>query len=269
MRQIPYAYLCALLAISPALCSVDGKSEIATSVEFGKLSKRSWHPVFEDSCIGNWKQRWTLDGEIARVINSEKGMELRAGPEARNDAHHAVLWTKDSFKGDLKIEYTYTPTDEHFQFVTILFIQATGTGKKGFDVDISKWADFRKVPSMQKYYNHMNLYHISYNAYGAMASEPGKDYIRARRYIGAPKLKGTELDNEYHDTGFFTPGLPHEITVIKRDKEVFMHIKARDKEKLCYFVNSKFPAVTEGRIGLRHMFTRSARYKNFKVSVLN
>jgi hypothetical protein len=27
------------------------------------------------------------------------------------------------------------------------------------------------------------------------------------------------------------------------------------------------PVISEGRIGLRHMFTRSARYANFRVSV--
>jgi len=27
------------------------------------------------------------------------------------------------------------------------------------------------------------------------------------------------------------------------------------------------PEISEGRIGLRHMFTRSARYANFRVSV--
>jgi hypothetical protein len=30
--------------------------------------------------------------------------------------------------------------------------------------------------------------------------------------------------------------------------------------------NPKLPVITEGRIGLRHMFTRSARYKNIKIS---
>lgn len=55
---------------------------------------------------------------------------------------------------------------------------------------------------------------------------------------------------------------------IDNPKEVFMHIRAGGKEQLCHFVNNKLPAVTEGRIGLRHMFTRSARYKDFKVSTL-
>ena len=39
-------------------------------------------------------------------------MTLTAGPEFRNDAHHMVLWTKDSFEGDLRIEYASTRLDE-------------------------------------------------------------------------------------------------------------------------------------------------------------
>jgi hypothetical protein len=30
--------------------------------------------------------------------------------------------------------------------------------------------------------------------------------------------------------------------------------------------NSDLPAISAGRIGLRHMFTRSARYKNIRIS---
>ena len=254
---------CLLLVFVPKVAytkDADGKER------FKKLLSSKWKEVFNDSCTEDWKKLWTLDGEIATVKNTKNGMEFKAGPVAKNDAHHAVMWTKREFKGDVKIEYEYTPTDEEYRYVTILYIQATGSGKEGFDADISKWSDKRKVPSMRTYYNNMNLYHISYNAYG-MTKSPGEDYIRGRRYM-LSKLRGTELDNEYHKTGLFKPGVPHKITVIKRDKEVFMHIRAEEKEHLCHFVNSKFPAVTEGRIGLRHMYTRSARYKDFKVSVL-
>lgn len=256
--------LCALIAYVPQAAWAQKKGESDSKQSFENLIKTEWKEVFHDPCTGDWKGRWTLDGEVATVTNAHNGMELKAGPEPKNDAHQAVLWTKQEFKGDLKIEYEYTPIDDHFQFVTILYIQATGSGKKGFDADISKWADQRKVPSMRTYYGNMNLYHISYNAYGSMKS-PGKDYIRGRRYL-CGKLEGTELENEYHKTGLFKPGVPHQITVIKRDKEVFMHIRAGEKERLCHFVNTKFPPVTEGRIGLRHMFTRSARYKDFRVS---
>ena len=39
------------------------------------------------------------------------------------------------------------------------------------------------------------------------------------------------------------------------------------KKMLCHFVNSKFPPITESKVVLRHMYTRGARYKAFKVSV--
>jgi hypothetical protein len=34
----------------------------------------------------------------------------------------------------------------------------------------------------------------------------------------------------------------------------------------CKMSNTALPTVTEGRVGLRHMYTRSARYKNFRIS---
>ena len=55
-------------------------------------------------------------------------MTLTAGPEFKNDAHHMVLWTKDTFQGDLKIEYEYSRIDEATNCVNILYIQATGSG---------------------------------------------------------------------------------------------------------------------------------------------
>jgi hypothetical protein len=33
-----------------------------------------------------------------------------------------------------------------------------------------------------------------------------------------------------------------------------------------HWENDKFPPITKGRIGLRQMFTRSACYKNFRIS---
>ncbi|MDA0346976.1 MAG: DUF1961 family protein [Verrucomicrobia bacterium] len=184
---------------------------------------------------------------------------------------HTVLWTKQSFSGDLKIEYEYTRTDEADQFVTILYIQATGSDEEGFPKDISEWADKRSVPAMKTYFNNMNSYHISYAAYGGDAVEDDFDYIRARRDMPLLKkgLTNTELDPDvFQRTGLFAPGVPHHITIIKKGNELFMMIKNPDKEYLCHWVNDKHPGITEGRIGLRHMFTRSARYKNFQVSTL-
>jgi len=234
---------------------------------FAELKEVEWKEIFNDPCTRNWKDKWTLDGLKATVTNSTKGMDFTAGPEAFNDAHHAVLWTKQAFKGDLKIEYEYTRLDKEVRMVNIIYIQATGSGEDGFDEDISTWADRRTVPSMRTYFNNINTYHISYAAFGTKNKDATKDYIRARRYI-CRGLNGTELENEYKNTGFFATGVPHKITIVKSGKDIYMHIKNDQKEMLCHFVNSKFPPITEGKIGLRHMYTRGARYRKFKVSTL-
>lgn len=238
---------------------------------FKELKDSYWQEAFFDPCTHNWKNGWFLDGLKAEVSISDLGMDLKAGPIPKEDASHAVLWTQKSFAGDLKIEYEYTRTDNANQFVTILYIQATGSGEGPYTQDIRQWSDIRKIPAMKTYFNNMNTYHISYAAYGGESVTDNYDYIRARRYMPSLKkgLNGTALTpDSYERTGLFKPGVPHQITVIKLKNEIFMRIKDPEKEYLCYFENKDLPGITEGRIGLRHMFTRSARYKNFRVSTL-
>jgi len=231
---------------------------------FKQASAGKWQEVFFDACTGDWKEKWFLDGEVGIVKTGPDGMELTAGPEFRNDAHHMVLWTKESFKGDLKIEYEYTRLDVETIVVNILYIQATGSGEAPYVKDIFKWRDLRRVPAMRMYYDHMHTYHISY------AAAPGteEEYIRARRYIPEMNgLKGTNLKPDYFPKGLFDSGVPHKITVIKNDRHIFMRIENPEKVYYCHMTNPDLPIVTEGHIGLRHMFTRSARYRNFRISM--
>ena len=190
-------------------------------------------------------------------------MTLMAGPEFRNDAHHTVLWTKNSFGGDLKIEYEYTRLDKAPNCVTILYIQATGSGNGPYAKDITKWNALRKVPAMSMYFDHMNTYHISY------AANPGtkEAYIRGRRYMPERQgLKGTALKPDYSNPELFATGVKHLVTVIKEDRDLHMRVENPDQIVYCHMTNPDLPVITEGRIGLRHMFTRSARYANFRVS---
>jgi hypothetical protein len=76
------------------------------------LHLQSGSRFFFDPGTGNWKKRWFLDGEVGQVRNGPDGIKLTAGPEFRNDAHHMVLWTRDQFSGDLKIEFEYTRLDD-------------------------------------------------------------------------------------------------------------------------------------------------------------
>jgi len=217
---------------------------------------------------GLWQKKWFLDGEIGSVDNEAQGMHLHAGPRWKDDAHHMVLWTKQEFAGDLKIEYDFTRTDmEDTGSVIIIYIQATGDGSAEFPEDITKWNAHRAVPTMGKYFHNMNLYHISY-ATGSPFMEGGAaDYVRARRYMpDGDTLRGTELSPEYAGTGVFEPGVTYRITIIKQDREIAMKVAEPEKTKYFWFKNDKLPVVTHGRIGLRHMYTRSARYKDFRVS---
>jgi len=233
---------------------------------FGAANHGQWRSVFFDSGTGDWKEHWFLDGEVGRVKTGPRGMELNAGPEFRNDAHHMVLWTKESFQGDLKIEYEYTRLDKETRCVNILYIQATGSGEAPYTEDIAAWKELRRIPAMRMYFDHMNTYHISYAAFPN--NEETSSYIRGRRYMPAEGgLEGTGLEPDHFPEGLFKPGVPHNITVIKQDRDIFMRVKNPDQVSFFHMRNPDLPVITEGRIGLRHMFTRSARYKNFRVSI--
>lgn len=225
----------------------------------------NWKLVFEDEGTGDYKDKWYLDGEIAKVENSADGMHLQAGPEFRNDAHHMVLWTKETFAGDVKIEFDYTRTDNETKCVNILYIQATGKEEGEYKQDIFEWNNLRKVPSMSTYFKNMNLLHISYAAFPN--DEKTQDYVRVRHYPVRPDRTFNELEVKptFFDTGMFKTGVKYHFTVIKADKKLYFEIRGDNKTKLYAWDISHLPELKPGRIGIRHMYTRSALYKNFKV----
>lgn len=258
-----------------AWVEIDGKKNGFRFIEIEKLSTQElfeqadatdWTTTFSDSCTDDWTEQWSLDGEVGQVTTGSDGMTLTAGPEFRNDAHHMVLWTKDVFEGDVKIEYEYTRQDNETRCVNILYIQATGSGEGPYSEDIFEWSELRRVPAMRSYYDNMNTYHISYAAFPN--DEDTTSYIRGRRYMPhRTGLEGTAMAPDYFPIGLFKPGVPHKITVIKKDRDIFMKVENAEPTSYYHMSNQDLPPILEGRIGLRHMFTRSARYKDFRVSV--
>ena len=226
---------------------------------------KQWNLVFKDKCTNDWTKYWTLDGLVATVETSKKGMQFSAGPEFKNDAHHAVLWTKESFTGDIKIEYDFTRNDKETKCVNILYIQATGDGEGEFVKDISAWAKFREVPAMKKYYENMDALHISYAAFEN--SDDTTFYTRARRY---PKENGksfdlTKIAPSYDNQGYFKTGQTYHITALKTSTQLFFKMESKDGVELFSWDLSNIKPITDGRIGLRLMYTRSSIFKNFKV----
>lgn len=257
--------VCTLLLLALSFGCKAQQTNTPEKDAFEKALQNNWLEVFSDSCTGDWTERWFLDGEIASVSNSELGMQLTAGPQFKNDAHHMVLWTKESFEGDLKIEFDYTRLDFETRCVNILYIQATGSGKEPYKKDITEWNGYREVPAMRMYFNHMNTYHISYAAFPNMGDERNS-YIRARRYMPEKNgLEGSNLKPDYYPEGLFAPGVPHKITVIKRERNIYMKIANAQQTYYCHFMNTELPVIEEGRVGLRLMFTRSSRFANFKI----
>lgn len=251
--------------------SADEKPMTDDMMQFQESSAADWQPVFYDSGTNAWQDHWVLDGLKASVENTPDGMVLAAGPVQGDDSCHAVLWTKQSFSGDVRIDYEYTKLDDSMHNVIILYMLASGSGEGAFSSDIFEWSKLREIPSMRLYFNHMNTYHISYSAYAQDNADPADDYIRARRYMPetGKGLLGTDLEPDYLRTGFFATGVPHRMTVIKKGDDLFMHVRNDEKEMLCHWKTDAFPPITEGRIGLRHMYTRSARYRDFRVSILS
>jgi len=223
--------------------------------------------VFEDNFRHAWSEKWHLDGEKARIMQKDGQLDMYAGERAYVDADHLVLWTKEEFEGNLKIEYDFMRLDSSRHYcVNILYIQAQGSGRRPFVKDIFKWNELRKVPRMSTYFNNMDTYHISY-AVTEVASENKPEYIRARRYMPQWKkgLEGTDLKPEYLNTGLFKIGVTYHLTFIKYDTDLYMNVKGDGQDKTFYFDASSFPGIDKGRIGLRQMYTRSSRYANFKV----
>jgi len=234
--------------------------------EFEKIrNSGDWNMAFEDPCTGDWTRQWALDGLIATVENTDRGMHFSAGPEAKNDAHHAVMWTREAFSGDIRIEYDYTRTDRGSGYVNILYIQATGDGEGSYVSDISAWAHLREVPSMRTYFMNMNALHISY-AVGSGLKDSSA-YVRARRY---PRPDGqpfdvTRIQPSYDGQGQFVPGKTYHITAIKSGQTLWFQAENKDGKELFSWDLSEWDPVCEGRVGLRHMYTRSAIYRDFRI----
>jgi hypothetical protein len=257
--------LLSLLIVSLVSCS---KIDTQQQNNFEVLSNlAAWKLKLFDKGTSNWQKNWFKDGLISTVKQSENGMNLIAGSANRDDAHHTVLWTKASFEGDIKIEYNYTRTDTQIINVNILYIQAQGLGIANFDKDISQWNSFREVPTMSTYYNYMTPLHISYAAFPMVNDDPENDYLRVRKYpiTNDKTFHQTEVEPTYFNTGLFLPNVTYKVTVIKTKSILHLNVEGGGENKLYSWPLSKDQSPQEGRVGLRHMYTRSAQYSDFSV----
>jgi hypothetical protein len=262
MNKFHYCLLLNFAFLSPITHSQPLPLTNNTQANFQSYYYQNWQEVFYDPGNEDWHTRWFLDGTKAKVSNDQQKMTIDTTKNV-----FAVLWTKEEFKGDLKIEYDFLRQDDYPHGVNIIYIQATGSGKSGYDKDISKWSDKRKNAYMSDYYAHMHTYHISY-------ATDGDDYIRGRRYMpnqllpDPAKLWWTAIKGETKHAGIFADQQWIHVTIIKHEKELFVSFQHPNKNIELHMENTDKPGITEGRIGLRLMPKRLSYFKNISISTL-
>ena len=226
----------------------------------------NWEVVFSDPGAGDWQEHWFVEGLKATVEYDEGSIVFTSGPVPKEQASHAVLWTKQSFEGDIRIEYDYTRLDNMTEAtsVNILYIQATGLGTESSPADIYLSTKQREVPWMKSYFLNMNALHISYATTGPKRAH----YVAARRYPAKDQesfMHGTMVEPIYEDVHLFQPGETYHITALKEDNRLTFKAEREGKTHTFEWDISDYPPVTEGRIGFRQMWARSSRYQNIRV----
>ncbi len=257
-----------LISVLLGYCSmVMAQSEAQIEALYKKGRADKWVEVISDPLTSYDSSDWVLDGRKSRVDVDEKGLILSAGAVIEDNAYHTVLWHREMLYGDVMVEYDYTRIDKSAQgSVNIIYLLAQGSGVGEYTKDIMEWNHLRVIPDMRTYFNNMNTYHISYAVQKTDRAKED-DYIRARRYnpTAGNGLHDTDLQPEYYDVHLFKPGVKYHITVMLRGDKMFMEVEGDGERRLFWFGVDTKTKLTEGYLGFRHMWGRSARYANLKV----
>jgi len=251
-----------------------GNSQQETKAE----SKATGKVLFVDPMTENWQKNWFLDGKNAVLEHRDGGLAFLTAASkvdkrvdrAAFDAQHAVLWTRQEFKGDIRISYTYTKLPG-CSWQKLIYVQAQGIGEKPYVEDIHTWRDLRAVARMDKYFNYMNLIGLSVRGEVRCKRYPWKDVTRninlESEFRPRAEIKEMPIGREYH------------VVVEKRKKSVMLHITdaktGEDSvehtwdltdEKVLKNRDPKF--VEKGRIGIRQMGGHKIIMRGFKVERL-
>jgi hypothetical protein len=275
MKPIPY-YSCFitsfLFSVLFSSCSHHKREDLVSNAKTA-----NGEVLFSDPMTGDWTRNWFLDGKKATLEHREDGLFFSGGTVTKSmdpvnyHAHHAVLWTKREFEGDIRISYQWTPLDEDVTGAILLYVQAQGIGEGSYDRDISKWREMRTIPAMDKYFKNMNLISLSI-----------RENVRCKRYPWFDKTGNLYAGGgliapmkEYKEK--ITPGKTYRITLDKRKLMVAFKIidiatgeatidHTWDTSK----IDKRYEVqrIIKGRIGLRHMSSKQAIYRDFKVEKL-
>ncbi|MHC4872898.1 MAG: hypothetical protein ACYTFY_13735 [Planctomycetota bacterium] len=233
--------------------------------EFAQYENLPLKIVLKDSGTGNWQDNWVVDGYRADIRNTPEGMVFSAGPERGDNSCHAVLWSKKSFSGSMKVEFDFTRLDTINRFVNILYFHAQGVGGDYVE-DIHSWSDKRCIPFMKTYFENMNLLHISYAAFGNQ-NDDDDNYLRVRRYPVTEErsFEQIEVEPTIEKTGFFQSGILHKMCFVKTKDRLALRVKTEEAELHHIWDTTTVAPPESGPLGIRHMWTKSSLYKDIKI----
>lgn len=276
MQLTTYKLLLLLFIFLPGQYLSDPVSDSKTTYIADKQNPdhKRYNILFEDSLMSNWQEKWFLDGLEATLEHRDDGLYFAGGTITKDDdpeqyhAHHAVLWTKQVFEGDIRIQYEMTRVDTSNYGNTLLYIQAQGIGGEPYVKDIAQWSQLREIPNMSIYFEKMDLISVSF-----------RENIRCKRYPWKDQqgewYPQRGLIEPMVDYIGMIPGKRYAVEVDKRASSVILRLfDAETKELLINStwdineVAEELEPVQKGRIGIRHMSTKQFIYKNFKVEQL-
>jgi hypothetical protein len=266
---------CWAAGCSPSLVAI-ALSAFFHGVSLGQTTPAASKVLFEDSMSEGWEENWFLDGKKATVEHRDGGLFFAGGTVTKDDdpeeyhAHHAVLWTKQNFEGDIRISYTMKRVDKSDYGTTLLYIQAQGIGEAPYEKDIHAWSKLREIPDMSLYFKHMDLLSLSF-----------RENLRCKRYPWTDSTgelyPGGGLIEPMRDYSGIIPGETYDVVVEKKGVSLTVHVVNSETGKLVErytWDTSKIAdgieprMILKGRIGLRHMATKQFIYRNFRVEKL-
>ncbi|HAV13753.1 MAG TPA: hypothetical protein DCX06_09750 [Opitutae bacterium] len=256
-----------LFSLSMTACvTVDQESKTAHT-------KPNETQLLRDSMSENWQENWFLDGHKATLEHREGGLYFSAGTVTKRmdpeeyHAHHAVLWTKQVFEGDIRISYEIMPVDTDGFGNILLYIQAQGIGTHPFTEDITEWNELREIPGMDKYFLNMDLISLSF-----------RENLRCRRYPWKDPegnwYPGRGIIEPMVDYEPMVPGKSYTVMIEKTAESVRLVLSGTKSGKIYadhtwntsqVSENREPKLIQKGRIGLRHMSTKQYIYRDFLV----
>ena len=208
--------------------------------------------LFIPGTKGNIEKDWIKDGVNGKATYTNEGM-LFDTANGTGDAYSSILWTKQVFKGDVRLEYKFkrlnTNINNGKSMVSMVLLYGHGIGGQYPD-DISTW---KRPVSGQGFHKTMNHHSISY----------ATSYKRIRTRINTGR---NLVKPEYTHVPYFKPGVWHKIIVTKKGLKLSMEVENLDSKQKDVYSWDLPRTYNHGRVGFRQMYMYKNLYKDIKIS---